>query len=273
MLGKLIKYDIKASAPTLGICYLAVLVLSLLMAGLVKALGGIGGGVEFSLPVNIAIIFTTVLWAVSLAGAAIAALVTVLRRFYRNLMGDEGYLTLTLPVRASTHMCAKTVSGLLILLSGMLMIAVGVLIPAAVAVGMEAEIGEIVLFLRKGLSQVWEELIRGLGTLYLVNQALSAVSGLLFAYLALCIGQLCQQHRILAAIGAYIGIGILEGILQSAGTAILSGTIGRGQDMVWFLERMVTGTFKAGTTVYLICQCVIAFWLSSWILEKKINLR
>lgn len=268
MLGKLIKYDMKASTSMLGVCYLAVLILSLLVSGMGRLLSDISQGKDLGIAATLAVTSVAVLWIVSLAGTAIAALIAVLRRFYMNLMGDQGYLTLTLPVKASTHVLSKLISGFAILLVSALVMMLGIGIPALIGVS-----GDLRQMLLEYTRFSWDVLMREMGFLYIVNQILSMWSGLLLAYLALCVGQLCERHRVLAAIGVCIGVSLLEEILKSAAVVVFSSlTAGRG-DMVYYLEHILESSTGIGNTVYLLAQCGLFFWLSSYILEKKANLR
>ena len=102
MLGKLIKYEFKATGRLLLPVYGALL----LMGGVVN----LGLTLQGKLPVlkfaQGVLIFAYV--ALMVAAFALSFFV-VISRFYKNLICDEGYLMFTLPVKAGTHLLAKTV--------------------------------------------------------------------------------------------------------------------------------------------------------------------
>ena len=101
MLAKLIKHEFKATAriflPILG----TVLVLTGAAALTVK-LGGIlvlPGGTGWGGPVlGLASGLLCLLTFIAMMAMMTAAVVVTIQRFYKNLLGDEGYLMFTLPV-------------------------------------------------------------------------------------------------------------------------------------------------------------------------------
>ena len=98
MLGKLLKYDLKASYRYLLVCYVIYIVLTV---GFVLSVKGVDvtAGVP-GMILAFAFLSLTILWIGSLIALIILTYVLVIRRFYVNLVRDEGYLSLTLPVRS-----------------------------------------------------------------------------------------------------------------------------------------------------------------------------
>jgi len=102
MLGKLLKYEFKSLMNNLGVLYLVWLSLTLITAVLPKASKYTSEFVENLLHV---------VWAISFIAAIIMTLVVVIdRRFYKNFYGAEGYFTLSLPVKTSTHIWSKVIA-------------------------------------------------------------------------------------------------------------------------------------------------------------------
>lgn len=102
MLGKLIKYEFKSLMNNLGVLYLVWLSLTLITAVLPKASKYTSEFVENLL---------YVVWVLSFIAAIIMTLVVVIdRRFYKNFYGAEGYFTLSLPVKISTHIWSKVIA-------------------------------------------------------------------------------------------------------------------------------------------------------------------
>ena len=114
MLAKLIKHEFKATAriflPILG----TVLVLTGAAALTVK-LGGIlvlPGGTGWGGPVlGLASGLLCLLTFIAMMAMMTAAVVVTIQRFYKNLLGDEGYLMFTLPVTPAQHITAKLAVG------------------------------------------------------------------------------------------------------------------------------------------------------------------
>lgn len=101
MLGTLLKYEFKAVGrillPLFGAWLIAAALLGL-------SIGGDGGQ---------SVLFM-VLTALLYGGVAMAALILttiiLIQRFYKNLLGNEGYLMFTLPVSTGQHIINKLLS-------------------------------------------------------------------------------------------------------------------------------------------------------------------
>ena len=114
MLGKLLKYEFKSLLHDLGVLYLVWMSLTVLVSILSKGI--------FSIPKLIETVLL-VSWIISFIAALVTTMVVIIdRRFYKNFYGAEGYFTLSLPIKTSTHIWSKvitvTIWMLLILLFG-----------------------------------------------------------------------------------------------------------------------------------------------------------
>lgn len=103
MLGKLMKYEFKATSrmllPINGAMLLFALINRLFME------------LNFFQTGNMAISALATVMAVMYVMVIIAAfvitLIVIIQRFYKNLLTDEGYLMFTLPVKAHSHITSK----------------------------------------------------------------------------------------------------------------------------------------------------------------------
>jgi hypothetical protein len=104
MLRKLFKYEIKATARLFIPLYLTLLVFSLIN--------------RFLLPISrldsspstlyhMAFTIGMSLYVLLIAGTMLITLFVMIQRFYKNLLGDEGYLMFTLPVQSWKHLLCK----------------------------------------------------------------------------------------------------------------------------------------------------------------------
>lgn len=116
----LIKYDLKKMLKVLVIYY----ILSILVGGISRF---------FNCFNNIAImrilytIFSSIEYAIW-GGIFVQTFVRVILRFNMNFYGDESYLTHTLPVTKKQLLISKYISGLLVILSSVLVLSVSVFI-------------------------------------------------------------------------------------------------------------------------------------------------
>ncbi len=118
MLSKLLKYEYKATARSFWGIYLSLLLLAVFMGVSIR----FGGSDYTTMQMNNAFSGLGVLgtsWAVQAAaigslcyGALVIAMfvvlfITICQRFYRNLLGSEGYLMHTLPVKPAMLILSK----------------------------------------------------------------------------------------------------------------------------------------------------------------------
>lgn len=110
MLKKLYKHEFYALLRNLWPLYLALLVLALVNRLILS----------FRLPEGIlrdvteAVFLTG--YVLSILALVVLSLTLVILRFYRHLMTSEGYLTFSLPVKASSHLTCKLVCGAIAIL-------------------------------------------------------------------------------------------------------------------------------------------------------------
>ncbi len=94
MLGKLIKYEIKATART----FLPLFAALLISAGIYKLISALSAKAPQAPE-----IISLILYNIILVGVFVMTFVVMVQRFYKNLLSDEGYLMFTLPVKAWKH--------------------------------------------------------------------------------------------------------------------------------------------------------------------------
>lgn len=203
MLSKLIKYEIKAT----GRIFLPLFLALLLFAGITRFISIIGPE-KWTTPSTISM----AIYIIIMVGMFVMTFIMMIQRFYKNLLSDEGYLMLTLPVKTWEHIVSK-------LLVSMLWI---------VASGSFALISVLIIALKKGdltrilegfaviYNLVFEELGASLYLLsfeIIIGIFVSLASGILIVYASIAIGHLFNQHKILASFGAFIGLNTLSQIL------------------------------------------------------------
>ena len=84
MLKKLLKYEFKATARTYGGMYLALLAASVLFGGSVRRWNGTNNGAYSTLVGLLSLVYTAVI-----IGTVVVTIMTIVQRFYRNLLGRE----------------------------------------------------------------------------------------------------------------------------------------------------------------------------------------
>lgn len=222
MLGKLLKYDIKSMTHTFVPLFIAMLGMSILnilffQNEWIAAL--IGGGAI-------------------MAGLLIALLVTtivmIITQFYHSVLGDQGYLTNTLPVSVDTILFSKMISATVwIILSGITAVLSGFILLAGSALSIDfiafihtvgTFFSQLAALLASDLTQTcWFVLAMVLGILLILA---SIANELLHFYCAMACSQLYPftKNRVAGSVIAYLLISIPLSVVSAfimAGIAAL----------------------------------------------------
>lgn len=110
MLGKLIKNSFKANASAVYNVYIAMGIIGVIMLVTLLFDWTKWGDTGIGLGLVIKIIASSAL-CITAAIGTIMTIVAVVSEFNRNMYGNEGYLTMTLPVKSSTLLMSKWISG------------------------------------------------------------------------------------------------------------------------------------------------------------------
>jgi len=213
MLGKLIKYDFRSLGRKFAPLWAALAALAALNGFTIRHVLGSGnftGFLNFLLGV-LPIILLIVLWA----ALAIMALVFIVQRFYKGLLGDEGYLMFTLPVTNAQHIAAKTVTALILLVITAVVAALSGLL--LLTVYNPQGVGDV---FSAAFRVLREEPIPGQFWWILAEAAVlclaAVVADVLQIYAAISLGHLSKKHRGGTALLAYVGINVALSVLLSA---------------------------------------------------------
>lgn len=271
MLNKLLKYEFKSTAryilPLLALLFImsfaAWLGIRLLTSGYTGRTSAV-----------FAAIFV-VLFFLSVMALAVVTLVVVVYRFYRNLLGAEGYLMHSLPVSIHKLIWSK-------LISAVVWFAVtGVCIYGCLfTVAFRAEVwAEVLSELRALFERL--SLAYGIGAFELVSVVLelglllllgSASSVLLF-YASLSIGHSFARYRLLSSVGVFLGLGLLSQLLTIL-LAVITGYRLRGFVSVLNLESLAQlgHALLIGGIVLNGAYCVVLYLATAHMLGKRLNL-
>lgn len=128
MLGKLMKYEFKASSRLFLLLYAALLVLSIVNSILMH----IRDGFEHSNTI-IEILSSLFMfgYVILIIAVVIATIIAIITRFYKNLLGDEGYLMFTLPVGTDSHILSKLITSVIWCMLSMLVVTASLFILTA----------------------------------------------------------------------------------------------------------------------------------------------
>ncbi len=219
MLKKLFKYE------WLGAWKIPLLLLTVLFGGTLAL------GFSFALPIwdtewvgfGLSFIGTFLVYYALVIGAPLGITIYLVVRYYKSMFTDEGYLTHTLP--ATTHQLL--ISKGLVMGAWNLISSVAVVASVFIILGMvylfqfssEVPILELLNETKSLFLQLLEEgEFHGLGS-YIICAIILGLTQMFYSIMrmisAISIGQMLRKHRILGAIGSYIGVGIVISIVET----------------------------------------------------------
>lgn len=263
MFGKLLKYDFRSMFKQFAFIWPAALALALVNHFTVNSLDSTNTAGETAAAVSM-LVYVAILMAMF-----IVALVFAIQRFYKGLLGDEGYLMHTLPVRpwqliGSKLLCAVVTTFLSVIVA---ILSILVIFPWG--------------------REDFQELFRGLGYIFshwniqathgiigilefCLMMLCSFATGFLQLYLAMSIGHLFNKNRVAFSVIAFIAVNAVMTTLLNAVSPglerILNNIVGNWDTIasfhstVWIViagELVLSALYFAGT---------------EFILRKKLNL-
>ena len=159
---------------------------------------------------------STAFYILGIAALFIVGAVIIVTRFYKNLLGGEGYLTFTLPFTPTQHIVCKLLCAVSLMLVNALVVFASLLITGA-----GSDVLDGIFSLIKAISGQFSAFriisIVAEAVLYIVA---SFFQGVLMFYAAMAIGQQFRS-RIGGAVLAYICMYVAIEIIQFTGSMIL----------------------------------------------------
>lgn len=286
MLKQLLKYEFKATKNLYFGLYLALALLSVVLGVTFRQESALAHNANFQ---NVEIVLMVVYLAVIFA-IAVLCFVSTIQRFYKNLLGREGYLMHTLPVNETQLILSKLFSSMVwVLCSGLVGI---VCITAMVAIGVfDPETFGMADW--ESWKKLWAMLYDGLSTKFWVVMFWTILINLArLADLILCVYAACmiahqfKKQTMVAGILAFIALNVVENQLDKLlGTNDVNmfvdityrvagvSVVDQGETLIHPL------TVALGPTAsYLFCFVITSafaalyFYLTRWLMKNKLNL-
>ena len=203
---KLLKYEWKACAR---IC-LPLYAVELLVAFINRLLySDIGSKLLYGIPS----IVMTMLYAAIMVALFVVTAVVLVQRFYKNLLGSEGYLMFTLPVSRSQLIWSKLLVALVWSVLSTVLAALAWMAEISV-VGRE----NVFSLIAQGLRSLRQHLsgnLTGCAAALVVLCLVSCLVSFLKFYAAISLGHSFSNHKVLLSVVFYIGFGIVTQTIGS----------------------------------------------------------
>ena len=267
MLGKLLKYELKATSRVFIPLYIAILVVSIV------------NGLSLNLEIlNIQGLATIVLMCLFISLFVITIVVTI-QRFNKNLLKDEGYLMFTLPVSSKHLILSKYLTSLiwtfLSFVVAFLSFTIIFMIPTYKYFDFSYFINEFNLL----FSNMLNLNILGQFLKIILLMIISYTIFIFNVYLALSVGQLPIFNRF-RNVSSFIGFLVIN-LLISYAQNIVSLFVNDASvnieaiDNVNYSIDSVTSIVSKGLNIAIVINLIIIlvlFFATTYILDKKLNL-
>ena len=266
MFGKLMKYELKATYKWYLIISGVLAILSI-FAGLLAS-SVITGASTFTenTALTIGSIVVLVIFA-GYIGLTLTNYIIIIRRFYNNIFGREGYLTWTLPTGSHTVLLVKVTSALIWSIFCFISLILSLLIfLGVIGLAQQQNIFDLLgpLFEKIGSSLIWQSLL---------FQVLATISGILMLYCAISLGQLFINSRIVMAFVfgfiLWVVLSIIGRLFPSISISELSRTATRSSDSL--SDILVVNFIPA--YIYELVKIVAMYFTVHYVTKFKLNLQ
>ena len=273
MLRKLMKHELRATVRVMG---------PMLGLTLLSAVGGdiaVYHLVESDAAVlNLIGVLLLMAFVVAIAGAFIVSFVLMIQRFYKNLLRDEGYLMMTLPVTVHQHVLSKLFVSILWAAATTVtaMLAMFILV-------FELEFVDLIFY---DLGQLFAQLeFSGLQLVDYAGHAVVLVLEMILLliatdvclclqlYAAMAVGHSFTSHKGLLSFAAYAGFCIAWNIVQNAAMYLLGVISPEGIQL-----GLSVSPFSAAhinLCALIVCTMIpaaICYAIATYFLKNRLNL-
>lgn len=258
MLNKLLKYEFKSTGRTFLPIYGALLITSFLTRLFV-----FNKDFSNSFFLSLFQVVISSLFGFLLMAVCILTLVVSLQRFYKNLLGEEGYLSMTLPVRPWQHILCKSLTSLVwYIFSSIAAILAFVIL--AYEKGMLGDFFKAIgTLIRRGSLNA--QILTACGEFFLFA-ALGILAFTMMLYASMALGQLNANKRLLTSFGAFLALNFL--------VQILMGVLGN-LAVQWVFPMSSRWALNVALLLSIVVELFFLagfFAITNYILSRKLNL-
>lgn len=266
MLGKLMKYEFKATGRLLIPLYIALMIFAFINRLFIGDMMTSGADRQAR---NFISMITMIIYAAIMISIFVVTLFIIVQRYRTNLLGDEGYLMNTLPVKPWQNIMSKLLVSLIwMILSGiMAMLSIIIL---AYEKGMFSTFGSVVsscfesVYGYVGINSVFFSLE------IILIMILGLISSILIIYASLSIGNLFAKSKILASFGAFIVLSTVSKVITAFACTIMINNFNGAMryDFTVVPIHILLIVSIVGMSIF----PIVYFIISHYVLTKKLNL-
>ena len=273
MLRKLMKHEFRATGHIMLPLFLILLVTA--VGANFSVRGMLDTGSRF---LNVLGALLVMAFVIAIMGVCVMSMVVMVQRFYKNLLQDEGYVMMTLPVSVHQHIWSKLIVSAVWFALTLVVVCLACLIMAFDV--------ELVQQIAAGFRELFQEIYRNLSTYYAINGTAIVAEFLVLCfvgccamclqfYAALAIGHSFPNHKMAWSVLWFFLIQFIMQFLGGMGIMLL--------DESWFHHLLLgwTDNISAMASVHLGMVTVILgevvygavfYILTTYFLKKRLNL-
>lgn len=219
-----------------------------------------------------------VAFVVAMVAVCLIAFALMLRRFHGNLLQDEGYVMMTLPVSVHQHVWSK-----LIVSTVWFAATIAVVILACLVLAFDVKMAQTVA---AGFRLLVEEIARNFSAYYAVNGMIVVLEGIVICvlasfsmclqcYSAMAIGYSFPNRKGLISVGVFIGMQIVLSLVEGLGISLFNDSALHYALLGW------TDVLSTAAGLHLSMWMLIGlevlygavfYFLTTYFLKKRLNL-
>ncbi|MDP4110366.1 MAG: hypothetical protein Q8878_10110 [Bacillota bacterium] len=263
MLGKLLKYEFRATGRVFLPLYGALVVFALIAKIL-----NIGG--NFKTVHNVPAVISLVAFVSIIVAIFVITFVMMIQRFQKNLLSDEGYLMFTLPVKPWAHITSKLTVSVVWIIASMFVTAVSIVLMVATR--------DFWIELPRAFMQLVNIIGREFGASeytfvleFLIMAFAQLILGILMIYASISLGHLFSRHRMLWSVGAFLALSTVTQTIVMTVVNIIEKT--NPGFFSKFILPTATGHFLLLLGILANLVFAAAFFaITNYVLKNRLNL-
>lgn len=260
MFAKLLKHEMKATAPTVGLLSLAAIGIGVVGGFMMRYLINRIEQQNFD-EVDGVFVLLYVFVFLALMAYALGSEIFLNYQFYKRKFTDQGYLTFTLPAHSWQIFLSSMVNIMIwsLVIGAVMILAIGSIFVIGIVGTPVAEEFNVQNFSYPELEDLFGEVSPALVS-YTIS---SFISSIVVMMTCVTLGSiLAKRHKIMAAIGVYYAWSLILGMISTQ----LMGSI-----LYVSSELDFTRVYTIETAIQL-AVAMGGFLLSTWLMDRKLNL-
>lgn len=263
MLRKLMKYEFKATGRCLLPLYAALLIFAFIVRILFKGSLITTINEDFGTFGDIANVLSIFLYGFTMAAVFVATFFIIVQRFYKNILGDEGYLMNTLPVKPYLNIVNKILVSAIWTIVSCFVAFISILILFATFDSFTDILLPALIEILKDITSEFNMYPCLIFFEICIIGLVQLIKSITMIYTSISIGHLFSKAKILLSFAAYIGLTIVASIINSI-LVIICSHFNLQTDIMWLVLLLYMLLEAAYFAVY--------FFITNYIITHKLNL-